>query len=196
MTLFIQCDPHNYDRDTLWRQALVLCQAFCEENAIEAPRIVTRTRTQHHGYWTSEGRIVVNLERCLPPTKTPAYAWSFPGYKADLTVAGVLAHELGHHAEDDSGITARDWRVYTNGEPPPTSYAPNWHEDFAESMKIFVLNPDLLRIGRPRRYEALAAVFTPTVQVSWQEVLKFAHPRYTAAVASWARCLRRYESNV
>jgi len=85
-------------------------------------------------------------------------SWSYPGYVVDRTPYGVLAHELGHHTEGahgtQGGIVAKAWRHET-GEAPLTGYCPNDNEWFAEIFRLFVTNPELLSLLRPKMYVLL-----------------------------------------
>ncbi len=54
-------------------------------------------------------------------------------------------------------------------------------ESFAEAMRLFILNPDLLRRAWPETFFSLETVFTPVVDLTWREVLANAHPRYIQA---------------
>jgi len=68
-----------------------------------------------------------------------------------------------------------------------SSYEPNPSEAFAEAMKLFILNPDLLRAGRPLRYRFVTEVlsFRPVHDLSWREVLRHAHPKFFTAADQW-----------
>jgi len=183
----IVVNPYDYDKETAYLEAIAHCLYFTSENGIDSPEIRRSSKISGFGlYYDNNRKIVINVKRCRLPAKNPGYAWSYTGWKADLTVGGVLAHEVGHHCEKDSEITYKEWRRHCRGERPPTSYAPNWREDFAESMKIFILNPDLLQYGRPKRYELLAAVFSQTIEATWQEILIHAHEKYKFAAIRWA----------
>ena len=105
------------------------------------------------GYYRNN-TIYVNVPVTAIPTENPKMKrWSYPGYKVDRTACGVVAHELGHHVE----IVLRNkeiltmlqgsfWRDILNGSVKRVSgYEPVPSEAFAESMRLFILNPELLK---------------------------------------------------
>lgn len=67
-----------------------------------------------------------------------------------------------------------------------SNYEPNACERFAESMKLFLSNPDLLKKSCPKRYEFLIKTIglIPVVKDSWEQVFKNnnMHERYYDAV--------------
>lgn len=117
-------------------------------------------------------------------------SWSYPGYTVDRTPYGVIQHELGHHVDV---IHSTQFRAYKGnfsvnlrqetGEQPISGYCPNDGEWFAEIFRVFVTNPDLLRIIRPATYERLRDQFIPVVTDSWESVLADAPERTKNACA-------------
>lgn len=124
--------------------------------------------------------------------------WSWPGYVVDRTPYGVLQHELGHHIDhitsDKSKATFQEglysYAVYQHSqEPPITSYlgtdkqvATFYKEWFAEIFRLFVTNPDLCRLLRPRFYEFVKARYQPVCDfIDWRAVLDGAPARTIAA---------------
>lgn len=104
-------------------------------------------------------------------------SWSFPGWKSDVTVGGVLSHEFGHWVDRQLRTVSGSagWREVLSREGPLTSYEPNPAEAWAEAFRLSAPNPNLLAAGRPRRYEFLAgqAGIKPAVGV-----LAGVHARY------------------
>src|SRR5690349_1436766 len=109
-------DPHGYDQDEAAEQAEAIVQEFCEANRLELPSIQRRDCRGYRGYYRAHrhhidsvagrripasmfwiGYVYWDPHGCKRPVKTPGYAWSFTGYKADNTAPGVIAHEVGHH---------------------------------------------------------------------------------------------------
>lgn len=112
-------------------------------------------------------------------------AWSWPGYVVDRTPYGVLAHELAHHVDrahgPTGGLIGSQWRRIT-AEAPITTYAPNDNEWFAEIFRLFVTNPDLLSILRPRVFALLIQRWPCTIEKrKWSEVLEGAPRQLKAA---------------
>lgn len=134
----------------------------------------------------------IKLKKTLTPvTKTPGFAWSFPGYKADMTQIGVLAHEFGH-AVHFALMDRTLWKTFqemTKGESNVTSYEPNHDEKFAEAFKLFLTNPDFLKVGRPMRYKFLTEVLglVPNHNEPWTKVLSGSHPKLQNAAANWIK---------
>lgn len=136
--------------------------------------------------------IAVNVSKCRVATRIPGWSWSYPGYKTDLTPYGVLCHEIGHHVDRLLGSRGdvserKAWRDVVAVEEEVSGYEPNHQEAFAEAFRLFLTNPDLLKNGRPERWE----YFTEKLQLSpphehrWRVVLKHAHPRIISAAESW-----------
>ena len=55
----------------------------------------------------------------------------------------------------------------------------------AEAARLFITNPDLLKRGRPMRYEIFREHYTPVVGHRWKTVLKNAHPKIITAAERW-----------
>jgi len=196
-------DPHNYDRDLAYEQAKRQCQEFLRSNKLKDPgrwfsEIPAGKRVRSFGLYNSSrgGSVYVNLKKSRPPVKTPGFQWSYTGYKSDLTAPGIMAHEVGHHVDaafskelvpTDRKSAWAIWNKIRKSEPWVSSYEPNDSEGFAESMKLFILNPDLLRTGRPLRYKFLTEVFqlVPVHDLPWNQILVHAHPKLHAAAQKW-----------
>ena len=163
--------------------------AFCTHNDLCPPKIKNATRTHDYGYYTwGSSTIFVNERLVRVPVKTPGFSWSYTGYKADLTGAGIIAHETGHYVDCLLKMPSRRIKKIVKGEKCVSSYEPNAQEVFAESMKLFILNPDLLREGRPLRYAFLTSLgLQPIIADCWQDVLTHAHPKLIAAAKNWIK---------
>lgn len=159
---------------------------FCIINNIAIPKICIKYENKFVGGcgWFVEGlnKIFIAPKICTKPTKTPGFCWSYPNYFVDKTCYGVLLHEFGHYVH------------YLLSHPvipietPITSYEPDEGERFAETMKIFVGNPDLLKHSNPRRYNFLLKLgLKPSKKSSWKILLKDAHPRFIKAVENRIR---------
>ena len=124
--------------------------------------------------------INICVEHCAHPcTQEQPRAWSWPASPIDRTPYGVLCHELGHHCDwitsTRKGSYGGDYGISVQqqaGEPPLTNYAgENGWEYFAEAMRLFITNPDLLRNLRPRVYVILLARWKPLTSQRWVDVL-------------------------
>lgn len=175
-------------RDDLFEMGSKLVHELNQANGIPAVRIHAVGSGRNYG-WYDHGDIYVNLPRTRPPTSVPGFSWTYPGYKADLTAYGVIAHENGHHvyASIYSRIDKRKWRLVLAEEAAVTSYEPNMSEAFAEAMKVFSTNPDLLAQGRPLRYLFLTGELglEPVIKEDWRDVLSEAHEKFIHAAEAW-----------
>ncbi len=179
-------------REKLFRLGLGEGESFLSLNRITPPRFEVG-RQRKFSKWTeygfySLGVVHVNVDHTATPVKVPGYRWSYPCYKSDVTAAGVVSHEIGHHVWSCLRLRREDWRAKVIHEAKVTSYEPNWEEAFAESFRLFVLNPELLREGRPRRWEALLGYgLKPTHAEPWRTILRNAHPKILSVAESWVR---------
>lgn len=158
---------------------------WCVLNEIKPPKVSVTGDPEQFGTcaYYRDGVIYISIHACAN-VGMAGRAWSYPGYVVDRTPYGVLAHELGHHVEGAhgarGGIVASQWRADTS-EEPITSYSPNDNEWFAEIFRLYVTNPDLLRLLRPLTYEKLSQRWPkPAMCATWDAVLAHA-PRQLAA---------------
>ena len=171
--------------DLLEQGKLVMAE-FCTLNNVFQPAIRQHTpETWSFGVCAYYRAGVTNIcvSRCAA-VGTAGRQWSYPGYTVDRTPYGVLQHELGHHVDVQRGSRrASYWSDFSkaireqSGETPITSYCPNDAEWFAEMFRVFVTNPDLLRLVRPRTFRELRFHFTPVFSDSWSDRLRDAPER-------------------
>jgi len=134
------------------------------------------------GYYRNNA-IHIGVPLCA--SMNPMYSWA--GYISDRTPYGVIQHELGHHVDQVmSGYDVykkksvngnfSDKIMALSGEKPITSYSPNTMEWFAEIFRLFVTNPDLLKMIRPKAHQAiLDSGLVPVVEMSANSVLNQFH---------------------
>lgn len=176
----------------LLASATRLMADFCRLNALQCPTVEQCA----YADWPHDVcayyrpvKVAICVARCAA-IGTQGRAWSFPGYIIDRTPYGVVAHEVGHHADREKGAVKGPYYSEFStavrnaaGEAPLTNYCPNDWEFFAESFRLFVTNPTLLRLIRPRTYrEIRAARYVPIVTRDWREILATA-PGRTLAMA-------------
>lgn len=185
---------HNINKESLFIKAKAICRIFCELNSIEKPIICDDDKLQSYGEYTQSDKIIwVNVNKCKEPVKNPGYSWSYPGYKSDRTVLGVTAHETGHFCHfhfvgSKFNKMLNDFYAIRNEEKSLTSYEPNINETIAESFRLFILNPDLLKQGRPKRYKGLIDNgFNPIINNKWQDILINANPRIIEVCEKWIK---------
>lgn len=174
-------------REQLYRVGVARLQQFCRTNNLDIPRVERIPRADWRFDSCAYYRpvyIAICVEQCAQKG-FGGRQWSWPGYVVDRTPFGVLQHELGHHVDivlsgmkhGYQGSFSQLMRFSCN-EEPITSYCPNDAEWFAEIFRLFVTNPDLLRLLRPKAYGELSKKFDPVVSKDWKAVLKGAEERY------------------
>jgi hypothetical protein len=140
-------------REELIVEGLNLIKQFCELNNIPQPKIeLDQDKPAKYcgTYNTSVNLIKVFPKACARPAINPVRSWSFPHYFVDKTVLGVICHEFGHYVHCYLGTPIMDKLGLQI-----TGYEPNMYERFAETMKVFLTNPDLLKQYNPERYNYL-----------------------------------------
>lgn len=131
---------------------------FCEWNKLPVPvKFVNRRLTRDTGFYDPKTtRIVVDVRATAHPVERPHHmCWSWPAFKTDRTAVGVPCHETGHHIQFlmmKNRKWDRKWAFLCNNTPRITSYEPVPSEAFAETMRLFILNPQLLALYSPLRY--------------------------------------------
>lgn len=169
-------------KDYLCTAGVTRMLQFCEKNGLEPP--------EHHSFDKSQWGVAAcgyyrefAINVCPALCAAPGHAgraWSWPAYVIDRTPYGVVAHELGHHADFIKAINARgkyysDFSVEMRkrtGEPPITGYCENDAEWFAEIFRLYVTNPALLKLLRPKTYAAIQEHFQPVGAEVWEGELE------------------------
>lgn len=169
--------PVSDDVRSLFGMSALTIEAFSEKNNLPHKVLSVDVLEDHKwkdaSAWYQQNKITLLPKRLArPATEKQVRLWSFPGSKVDRTPYGVLAHEFGHFVDEVLGYPSRHgfWSKKTN---PVSGYEPNNSERFAESMRLFILNPCLLRWGSPQRYaEFLSHGMKPVMSVdSYEENL-------------------------
>lgn len=170
----------------MFERGTALMAKFCETNGLPAPRVEQVPPADWMfgvcAYYRA-GQTNICVPKCAA-VGVAGRAWSYPGYTVDRTPYGVVQHELGHHVDvlrstrkgnyhGDFGLRVRE----VAGEKPITSYCPDDAEWFAEMFRVFVTNPDLLRLVRPRTHRELATCFKPVFEDTWRDRLMNAPAR-------------------
>lgn len=162
-------------REVLITEAQNIIKQFCELNKIDIPKIKFLEKTHKEAaygcgfYYYGSDTINVIPDKCARPAINPVRSWSFPHYFVDRTILGVICHEFGHYVHSKLGNP----RIGKLG-CQITSYEPNTAERFAETMKIFLTNPDLLKRYNPERYNYLTVKLKlkPVYTTDWKSQLK------------------------
>lgn len=169
--------PTQQSKRDLYQRGLTHVEQFVQANRNTVSPVVVHETPDPVKFGTCayyrSSEIFIQVSACAH-IGTGGRAWSYPGYVTDRTPYGVLAHELGHHVDkahgSNGGILCHELRART-GEEPITSYAPNTQEWFAEIFRLFVTNPDLLRLVRPKMHGELAERFTSVEKRAWDQVV-------------------------
>jgi hypothetical protein len=182
----------NESKERLLYKGIELIEEFSEVNGLRLPKIYTvYGSTGFYGiiYPKGKNEIHINMTACRPAVKTPGYDWTFPGYIQDLTPYGILAHEFGHYISDVLGKKFRkNFFNMKRIEPDVTSSdSRGLDERMAEAARLFITNPDLLKKGRPVRYNLLREHYEPIVKNKWTTVLVNAHPKIITAAERWIK---------
>ena len=159
---------------------------FLKHNDIKRPPLYIKDDLKSFGLFLNK-TVYINLKKTRVCVKVPGFSWSHTGYKADLTYPGVLAHEIGHYVDSIKRCSYNiTWRNIIKKESAVSSYEPNPSEAFAEAMKLYILNPNLLKIGRPLRYKFMNDMnIQPLHDISWKIILQNAHPKLITAANNW-----------
>lgn len=173
----------------LCRLSVELCTEFLRLNNLTVPKyVIFRQESSPGGYC---GLYTNNLIRVWASNVAKIAfvpfmrSWSYPGYKVDRTGMGVVAHETGHHVVKEAGLLRKlsSELSRTLRYEKLTGYEPNLDEMLAETLRIFILNPDLLRKIAPNRYKFLVdAGLKPLIKDDWETVMKNADAKYISAV--------------
>jgi len=160
---------------------------FCIKNKLDPPLLDFQARLKYPvlgQYRRAKNdslylpEILVDARRCLDPTESlePTH---WPGHLADFSCLGTTAHELGHHVCHlrDWVRISRAWYSVTMGamdEPAVGLYATyQTAEDFAETLRVFILNPSLVEELAPKRNRFLVKemLLKPVESRHWRELL-------------------------
>lgn len=157
--------------EVLKQEGINIVKSFCELNNIPIPTIIfTDNRLgKICGFYTwKSGKITIIQNRCATPTINPGFKWSYPHYFVDKTILGVICHEFGHYLHEHL-----DFPFMEKLGLQITGYEPNEYERFAETIKIFLTNPNLLKHYNEKRYKFLTdnLKLKPLHDRDWKEQL-------------------------
>lgn len=170
-------------KEELFNYGVKIINEFCELNNIKKPNIVLIDGNKRGacGYYTYRNKTIhICLKKCAREVTTPTgWGWSHHGYFSDREPAGVVCHEFGHYLHHI--LTNNKMKLTAKGRI--TSYEPNYYERFAETIKLFMLNPDLLKQYNPARYKEITSLgIVPVITTDWKTTLgKDINPKFIAA---------------
>lgn len=153
-------------------ESAAVLKKFCEINNIPKPKIAffDSSRSGNCGYYQWRSKVLcIDPNACAREVANPAMrSWSHPHYFTDRTVYGVLHHEFGHYLHEYLKFPR-----LPKGRKSITSYEPSASERFAETIKLFLGNPDLLKEYCPERYAKLIAIgLKPVTKKDWKTVMQ------------------------
>lgn len=172
--------------DKLLTAGVKRTNAWCDKNDIIKPKL-QQLPSENWRFGVCAYYRPITTKICLDACASYGYAgraWSWPGYVIDRTPYGVVAHELGHHVDwlksEQKGRYFGDFSSKmrrASGEQKLTGYCPNDAEWFAEMLRLFVTNADLLQKVRPRTYSLFRESGLEPVSADWKHELAGAPPR-------------------
>lgn len=124
-------------------------------------------KTKHKNHYS----IFINLPKSAYEANKPtAFNSNHVHWFVDRTPCGIVCHEFGHYLHDK----LTDCKLVLPKEKQITSYEPDYHERFAESIKLFITNPDLLKQYDPKRYDVIVNKLNlkPITNKSYIDVFK------------------------
>ncbi len=155
----------------------------CVLNDLKVPSVTVIPSSEWNysvcAYYRPHLGIMICLEKCqVPCTNVRGRNWTWPGSVTDREPYGVIAHELGHHMDWTASVRKGpyngDYSVglkLESAEPAISGYSVGDHEWFAEIARVFVTNPDLLRLLRPKAYSLLTERWKLPEVAKWKSVL-------------------------
>lgn len=162
--------------EQLMLRAVKQIRDFCNYNNIDVHPIIVavskKTLAELSGDHAGCGlfipryHVYVCLESCAKLTKEGQVRnWNWPGNTTDRTPYGVTMHEFGHFVDDyisrlNHGRSFSSWVHAVSLEKPISGYAPNDSEWFAEMFRVYMSNPQLLQLIRPKAYDAIERKLT------------------------------------
>lgn len=169
-------------KQELYERGVALAVALCKKNHWKVPVIKNSPRLRSTGLYTHSNRhIQVNVnDTAWLVNKPTVRRQSHPGWKTDRTAHGVVLHELGHYVWFVYGTGAAHlaWRKVCRAAQHErvSGYEPCPEEAFAETFRLWALNPMLLKAACPERYAVLKKVFglRHPRRRQWQAVLPVA----------------------
>ena len=92
------------------------------------------------------GHCFVNVEQ----TKLCGADW--PAHPVDDTATGVTAHEVGHYVWHWLQLRTEPWKKTLSGKRRTGKFESDPEEAWAETIRLFILNPALVKAGLPKRW--------------------------------------------
>lgn len=173
-------------KEGLYKEGISLVKEFLELNSIALPSFKRTNEKKFSGYYFNK-IVFINVPKTALPTLKPKHQrWSYPGYKIDKTAVGVVAHETGHYIDELGGLKSRSnkWAELSLIKPISGYDGSSQIEAFAETMRLFILNPNLLKLGNPARYDFIIEnlFLKPSKTLPWKSILPV---EFHTAATNW-----------
>ena len=171
---------HPINKEDSFSRGYSLIQKFCLRNRVDCPEVTPFQFEEWYfdacAYYRPDPGICICISKCQNPcSEFNSRNWSWPGNTVDRTPYGVLAHELGHHFDRETGDNKFSYFsefgrevLEKSQEPKLTNYCPNLAEWFAEMFRLFVTNPSLLSKLRPTTFSILVKRWKPLAHLDWR----------------------------
>ena len=140
-------------KEELFEKGLILQKKFLEINNFKPIEVISIPKEElpveaSCGYYDyGDYKIHICIEACA--NTNPRY--SFPSIYSDRTPYGVIQHETAHYVDYLLGITKNNKNL-KEMDKPITNYCPNNTEWLAEMLRLYITNPNLLMLLRPKTY--------------------------------------------
>ena len=159
-------------KEQLYQEGLNYISLFCKVNNIKMPKIICYNDNGYYccGCYDDNKKIIkIYLKSCANEINNPGYSWSHRHYFVDREPCGVICHEFGHYLHD----ILTNSKLVLPKENKITSYEPDFYERFAETIKLFILNPSLLKEYDQQRYKVLTQKLKliPIINDDWETVM-------------------------
>lgn len=170
-------NPHTKSKNELLKNSIEVIRDFLKINNINLTRhkylIDNKMNEISHFY---NDNVYLNLNKIKDINN-----WSYPGYITDVTISGLLAHETGHLLNTYINIK----QIKRTNEIISPYYEFNNEEAVAETIRLFILNPNLLKLVAPKRYAKLIKKgIKPIHNLNWYYVLRYANNNIISSIVT------------
>lgn len=186
-------DIFNWDRILSYKEGTNLARDFLVENSLSVPEYfdhVPHDKKEKFGYYDRyRQRIFVNLLKCKEPELDFSKNYNYTCWKFDITPVGVICKQTGYHIDQIHDFPSKKKEWTSIKESPVFIKENDPSEDFSDCVRLFICNPDLLKNGRPKRYEYFRDVLNlrKVVDLPWKIILKNCPDDAIQATIKWIK---------
>lgn len=154
-------------REKELKYAKGIIKQFCDANNIKVPKCRVQKLDKGLGVFkpSKPNFIFVDIEKCRVSNKRLNAT-----FIKDKTICGVIIHEFAHYIHLNHHYSYLKNCFKRLKEPLIHYFESDIDEDIAESIRLFILNPTLLKEGRPKRYKILSRIFKQINVVHFTEL--------------------------